>query len=381
MTEEGSILLNPEEVKKRRVKTKEKDIEKQENIVDETYTNRQDRVEIRFESNGRFSLPNKMFFRGFNTSEVHDIVLTKETRLLETLIAILNECKDNDTNCNMGDSHPAEFLETLIMMKAQFQTVNHEHLWLCDKCQRDEEDEPQKTIIDLTELIKDFVNIEEIDEKLKVMKKEKLDDFSEEEFKNYLKIKYNADEINFETFTKEDEIENTKLQEPFQMQTNKGLLLFRFPRVGDLVKAQKFIEEKYAGKIKRAQKQSFPDIPKERLGSKRKEAVEALKNKQDRDTIMATRAFSILKCDNKTITDDEKFEIFSKIDANILLEFTDYLNKVSFGLNKEIELTCEQCGHVNKRLLQRELDFSEFLPVNVTSEGDKRKSTQSNIFF
>jgi succinate dehydrogenase flavin-adding protein (antitoxin of CptAB toxin-antitoxin module) len=361
--EEEFVPLSPDEVKKRR----EKKNESISQTVNDKFYNRGGTVAINYETLGRFDIPSTLYFRDFTIAEENDLLLVRKEELLETTIAILNKMKNQDATCLVENMLMSEFFETLIGIKKQFDTINHTHLWICN-CQENVDDpKVNESIINLNNL--QYKSIIEADEILKNYYKNKFDNLSDEEFKNYLYIRYKDNpSLELNEITKEQEITKIKLKEPFQLKFNNQLYSFRFSRIGDLVKARKIAYKQYIENIKDAQ------------NKKKFEEVEKLKSEEMKYTMLISQALSLLKIDNKELTDEEKITIFASLPKSNRKKIEEFKNQFNFGVYHEQEFTCPLCGKVDKRWIQRDISYDDLLPTNSFTSRDDNDSSGLDIF-
>jgi hypothetical protein len=376
--EEASVLLTPDEVKKRR--------EKKQEIVQQTkvekFFNRGGSVAINFETMGRFSIPDIMYFKDYTIEDVNTLALSRHDDLLENVVSIMESLKNEDANCKVSDMLIEEFLESLIGIKKQFNTTQHIHRWLCD-CQSNIDENDQivnETIIDLNEI--EYKSIEEGDKLLKNYYKSVFDTMNDEDWKTYIYTKYKNNPIdNVEEYTKEKEIEKIQLTEPIQIGIDNHIYAFRLTRIADLISAQKLSAKKYASKIKNVQNRKDPNVAIYELKEKKKEEIDRLRYEQAKYTVIAAKALSLVSVDGRELTDDnEKINVYSKLPRSILIEFSHFIDQFKFGIQHEQEFACPICGKVDKRLLQQELNPIELLPLDATSSGERGKPAKLNIY-
>jgi hypothetical protein len=363
--EEELLLLSPDEVKKRREKKTGVPVKLVQN--NDKFYNRGGTVAINYETMGRFDIPATLFFRDFTITEENDLLLVRKDDLLETTISILNKMKNQDANCLVENMLIEEFFETLIGIKKQFDTVNHTHLWMCSCQERINDPKIHEAIINLNTL--QYKSIIECDEVLKGYYKERFDKLTDEEFQNYIFTRY-KDNPNIELtgITREQELERIKVKEPFQLKFNDHLYSFRFSRIGDLVKAKKLASKQFVEKIKEAQ-------------NKRKtEEVEKLKTDELKYSMLIAQSLTLLKVDDKELTEIERVAAFSELPRNSKAKMQEFKNQFKFGIHHEQEFTCPLCGKVDKRWIQREIDYDDLLPTNSITSGDDKLSSGLDIF-
>lgn len=388
MTEK--TFLSPEEVAKRRgrevkeIKLDEDEVEIKKPIDDsiEKFYNRGGKVKIRFETLGRFDIDEVMYFEDYNTEHVDTLTLTSREDLLETIVAILDEIKNVDAKNSIGDCLLEEFLEIMIGIKQEFNTAIHTHRWVCE-CQMGKEREDIKvneTQINLREL--KYQSIEQADEILREIQKPIIQSMSDENFEWYLKLKYKNEYTgNVSDYTREEEIQKIKIEEPIAQRIGNDIYRFNFIRVKDCINAKKLVDKKYAGKIKQIQNKVIHGIPNAELKALKEEELQEINKLKAKDILLYTRALTLVDFNgNSNLTPEEKVELYKKIKREYLFEFTDFLDKLKFGIQDEKEFHCSECGKTQKRLLQRKFDALEFIPVESTSSDRSKKSSGANIF-
>jgi len=378
MSEETAILT-PEEVKVRREK-KAIEIEEKK-ATKEKYFNRGGRVAINYETMGRFNIPPVLYFKDFSVEDENNLLLTRQEDVLETLVAILNTLKNSDADCKVEDMLTEELFETLIGIEKQFDTTQHIHSWVCD-CQNEIDEQDRKineTEIDLNTL--QYKSIDDSDEILKNFYKEKFASMSDEEWKIYLFTRYKDNPImNINEYTRSEEVIKIKIKEPFQLKIDGQMYMFRFTRVGDMIKAKKMASEKFSQKIKIVQNRKDPNIPLIGLRDQKKEEIDKLKYEEIKYMFLAMRALSLLTVNGKELTDEEKVNMYAAIPRNVQAEIRNFIDQFKIGVQHEQEFTCPLCGRSDKRLLQREIDFYELLPTAISSKRKLGKRPGVDFF-
>lgn len=380
---EESILLSPEEIQERRKKIKETE-EKKVSVPSDSqkYFNRGGTVAINYESCGRFSIPSTLYFKDYTIEDVNNLAISRQEEILENVVTILNKSVNQDANCKIEDMTVEEFLETLIGIKAQFNTNQHVHRWLCSCQEKEQEEErtPSETIIDLTTL--QYTSIEQADSKLREYMKETFESMSDEEWKSYLFEKYKDSPLDsIESYTKEEELAKIKIKEPIMYFVNGHSYEFRLTRIGDLVTAQKLASKQAAPKIKQIQSRKEPNIPLLELKTKKEKEIEDVKFEQTRKATLYSRALSLLKVDGKPLPENERIEYYKNLPRQALLDFITLIDNAVFGVNDEREITCNLCGKTERRSLRQDINPVELLPLDPDSSRTVRKSSGTRIYF
>ncbi len=396
MSEEKDIFLSPEEVeKKRERKTRvlknhdEDDLVITKNPNDEKYGDEKDKfykrggkVKINFETLGRFNIPSNMFFSDYNIDQVNDLTLCNEDTLFETIIAILEEIKNEDCQVSIGEALIEEFMEMMIGIKMFFNTPIHNHKWICD-CQRNKDDEEIQVNdmeIDLREL--QYKSIEEADQILRDLIRGQFVEMTDEIFEDYLKRKY-EDQYSgdIKDYDREKEVNKIRIQEPISQNIDGHIYKFRFTRIKDLIKAKQITEKQFAGKIKMLQNKKVHGIGQEQLKIQKDKELEILQKQKAKETLIASRALSLIQYDDTILErDDEKIALYRKIPRESLFEYVEFIEKLQFGIQDEREFVCPICGKSDKRLLQRKFDPLEFIPVESNSTNKSKELKRANIF-
>lgn len=376
MDNEDSVLLSPDEVKKRR----EKKPQQTENNVTDKFYNRGGTVAINYETMGRFSIPSTLYFKDYSVNDENDLLLTRREDLLETEISVLNKLKNEDAKCQVEDMLIEEFFETLIGIKKQFDTTQHTHLWICS-CQDElpiAEQAVNELVIDLNTI--QYKSIIEADEILKDYYREKFKTLSPEAWQEYIITRYKDDpNVSLTELTPEEELKNIRIKEPMQIKTDR-LYSFRFPRIGDLVKARKIASKEYNIKIKEVQARKNPNVLLKDLNFQKEEDIKKLEKEEAKYTFLVTRALSLISVDGRELTDSEKIQIFSHLPRTTDAKIKEFLTQFKFGIQHEQEFVCPICGKTDKRLLQREIDPHELLPTFSVTKRDIRQSPGIDIY-
>ncbi|HRR19546.1 MAG TPA: hypothetical protein P5332_10905 [Ignavibacteriales bacterium] len=386
--DDDSILINPQEIQKRRrsviVDTVEDDVEiaKKLERSGDKYSNVGGKAIIELETMGRFDMPEVLRFSDFTTQDINDLSLSRQEDLLKVLITILNRCKDNP-EVDIQDMLLEEMLEVLIGIKMEFNSVIHEHPWICN-CQQGIETNEQivnKTEIDLRTI--QFSSIEDADKDMQKYFSSVFEQLSEEQFKMYLNVRYkNEPHADISKITKEDEIKTLKVIEPIGFGDDEGnIYSFRFQRVKDLLDAQKMVQFKYAGKIKsiRNKKPTQNDNLLDFKTNKDKE-LEEIQFQQAKDLVLYAKAFSLVKYNYKDLTKDEAVNLYKKLPRSLLFRVNNFFDEIKFGVNDTREMTCPLCGETSRRSLRQEFNPFEFLPLDVDTVDREKKPTGFNIF-
>jgi hypothetical protein len=384
-----TTILNPEEVKKRRRTTVEdtEAIEKEQEAVAKNFANT---VQVDFESMGRFDTPATLHFKDYSQTHINNIQLSSQDNLIDVICTTLDDLIRDEIDFTVEDMTAEDLLETLISIKAQYESRYHTHRWLCE-CQNDS-DEKNKIInefqLDLLEL--NYKSITDVDKEMKEYFKSKLDLLSDEEFKQYLYKKYKDNPIeDIDSYTREMEIEKIEVKEPIYFISGDDTYGVRFPRVKDIIKAKNYAQKVYAPKIKSVQNRREHDVPLAELKEKKDKELQLLKEEQGKLLFLYAKAMILVSKNGKILSDKEKFEEYSEVITRHTVDnINEFFEKIQFGLQHEIELVCPLCGNPDKRWLQRVIDPRELLPYgnsdrnkSIPSTGESGQRSGFDIYF
>lgn len=382
-------IINPQEVQRRRQASIQEDIQQQQYQEELQAKNYANSVRIDYESMGRFSTPPTLYFKDYTNKHINDMTLTNNDDLFEVLLTVLQELKQNEPDFKIEDMTAEDFIETLFAIKIKFEGQHHLHRWIC-KCQYDVDSKDQivnEHTLDLMEL--QYKSIEQVEEEIKKELQEVLSSLSPIEFKNYLITKYKNNPIDdIDNYTVAMEIEKTKIGEPFNIISGEDVYTFRYPRIKDILKAKRYTDKIYNPKLKNLDNRKEHGVPLTELKEKKQKERDKLKEEQAKHLILYAKSMMLISKNYMELTDEQKFiEFKDNMTRATSKAIDDIFSKLRFGLNTELELTCPICGTVDKRLLHRELDPRELIPVQYSDSesGDitHRKSgiNTGNIFY
>ena len=334
------------------------------------------KVKIDFESNGRFDMPSALHFAGYKIDHVDQFALVNEENIFETLVSVVEDLKQEDQEVSIENMLIEEFFEALIGIKSQFNTPHHIHRWLCD-CQNKEDKNTQiinEKIIDLRKL--KFRSIETADEIYKEMVTEAFE--IEGVFSHYIKLKYGQEATESE-FTKEEEIKQVKIDEPYSITDGVDVYKFRLLRVKDLIVSSRYITKKYSSKIKAVRAKQIHNVKAEELKQIKEEELEKLEIKKGQEFVRTLRRVCLTEFNGRPLnTLEEKLQI--ELPLNIVNDSTDFLERIKFGVYDKQDFECPICGYSEQRLLHLEFDFIEFIPIKSDTANELRNITRGNIF-
>jgi hypothetical protein len=359
---------------------KETPTEKVSNPFTKTAKDVAGKVKIDYESEGRFDCPSFLHFSGYTVDHIDKFALVNEENIFETIVAILNELKSSNTDFIIENMLIEEFFETLISIKAQYNTITHIHRWICD-CQKEEPENSRvinETLVDLSKL--NYVSISQADEAYQNIYKEKFKDATI--FDYYIKMKY-GENSDMTEFSVDDEIKKMKVGEPFgvQNQINGDVYRFRFVRVGDLLEANNFVAKKYNSKIKAIKNKQIHNVKAQELKQIKQEELDKINQLKSQDFLRALKASSLVSKNNIQLTNiDEKMEVYKSIPIGCSIDLANFLDKIRFGVHQEQKFECPICGLSEGRWLQLEFNFIEFIPTKHDTSNGIQGITGGNIF-
>lgn len=380
MSDENT-LINPEDLK--REPRTEKEIDSKEKVKFRTKGNL---VEVNFESDGRFSLPDTIFFEDYNVSDIQELAVSDLDNILETLVVILNRLKNKDCEASIGKSTPNEFLEILLGMKVKFDSPEYKHIWMC-KCQSSLHEDEQKVNEDIISLgsIK-FRSIQEIDEKFKKQFKEIFDKMTDDQFKKYLKDKYRNSDMNIELLDRIQETNSIKIKEPIVYQSVKDgkKYKFNFMRVEDVIEAQQMVNVKYRPLLKSIQNRKNNNIPIDVFKAEKEEELTKIDRSKAKDIMTYSEGLTLIGTDDNEIKNkDEKINAYSKLKRSDYFDLENFLKDINYGIYSDIKLRCPHCGESEGRLLQQDINPIELLPIDTNTKDRSIKGDNGgiNIYF
>jgi len=378
---EESILINP-----RKIREKRSEVKVEEDKI--KYRKKGNSVEINFESEGRFSVPDTMFFEDYDVEHVQQLATIDVDDILETVTSILEEIKNKDCAISVGEMTASEFLEALVGIKYKFDTKDIKHFWMCD-CQSGKPEEEQKvneTFIDITTL--KYRSIKDADEAFKNRFRDIFKTLTDAEFKEYLKNRYATAPLeNYDTWTREQEVETIKIKEPifYKSRLSGNLYGFELMRIRHVVQAQREINKKYRSKIKAiANRPNTSNTPLPEFKSEKEEEIKKLEKEKMRDLLIYSQAFTLTSMNGQRgINNGEKVKHYLKLKREEYFDLGNYLNDIEYGIYDERDFTCPLCGKVERRLLQREINPIELLPINPDSKKQNKQEglRKPNIYF
>ncbi len=365
MTTKESLILHPDEVKRRRDSKPPQ--EENENI---DIVNYGDSVKIEYESMGRFNTPRVLHFYDFTNRQINDIALCSHDDLLDTIISILQENKVEEDDFKIEFMTAEDLLETVIAIKQKFESTSYTHYWICD-CQVDKDDSERiinEDIFDLNDF--QYKSIEQVDEQMKLFMKDIFDNMTDDEFKKYIVKKYKDKPIdNIDSYTREMEVQSFKVKEPITIDVGNDVYTIRYPRLIDVVKAKRYAEKKYASKIKMVRNRREANVALADLKERKKKEIDNLKREQAKILILYANAMMIQTKNDIALSDEDKLnEYANNLSRTVTKNIKETFKQIDFGLSNDIELACPLCGKVDKRRLRDIIDIRQLLP-----HGDDQK--------
>ena len=391
MKEDKNVLVNPEDVKKLRQvreQREEKKIESDEikkDFEEVKFVKKGNLVEINLESEGRFSLPDTVYFEDFDVDDVQELSVLDIDDILEALISILDKNKDKSCTTSIGEATPAEFMEILLGIRIKFNSREINHPWICE-CQQGKYHDDQivnETRINLTTL--KFKSISEADIDFRNKFKEMFEEMADENFIEYLKKRYANNPLeNYNKWSIKDELDNIKIKEPIiyiSDITNKTYK-FNLLRMKNIVQAQKLVNKKYRPKLKEIQAKQDQNMPLAELKSWKEIERKKVEEQKTKDILTYSQALTLTSVNEKDITSDEKkVEEYKLLKRSEYFDINNYISDIAYGIQDERELSCQVCGKTERRLLQREINPLEILPLDTTPQSEQGRDRKLNIYF
>lgn len=338
----------------------------------EQFVNRGDVTKVELETGGRFDAPPVLYFNDYTTRHVNDLAVTRPEDLIETIIAILSECVVEDFKCE--DLLMEEFLEVMIGMKLQFNTKNHTHRFECD-CQNELPKKDRKLseyVIDISTL--KYKSIEDSENDVRKWLKTNLDSMSEEQFLLYKQHKYRNEDISIPNVTRGEIVAEFSIKDTATVVgANGDVYSYRFPRIGDLVRGIKLAHQKINPLIRKEKAKTLHGVKKEEMEGIKRDALDKLNREKNKLTLMYSRAISLKTFNDMEPSIEQKLKIYSDMPRKVMTSLAAYFNRINFGLFDERDITCNLCGNTDGRLLQRETNGVEFLPIEDNSTTDSQR--------
>lgn len=340
------------------------------------------KAKIDYETMGRFDIPSTLYFSGYTVDHIDNFALITEDNIFSTLVSILNDLMfknpNDDEDSKIEDMLVEELFETLVSVKAQFDTINHVHRWICD-CQTgiDEKDKViNETQVNLKEL--NYVSIEQADEKYRELIRDKF--AIPEIFSFYIKKKYGEGEVASD-YNVETELSKLQIEEPYTITYDEHIIKFSFMKIQNILDSHSFVNKKYNPKIKAIKNKQIHNKKAHELKEIKEEELDRLHNEKSKDFLRALKASTILEYNGRTLnTLEEKIAVYKTLSMSIYVELSDFLEKIRFGIQHEHTFECPICGLSEKRWLQQQFNFVEFLPTKSDTNNEVRSITRGNIF-
>lgn len=390
---EESHLLNPEEIlKKGKVKSStrvesESDQEIQKSAPEvqiKNPVNTGGTVEILFESGGRFGNPEKLLMKDLLGSHINNIITSKPDKLLETTVACLNECVVYPQGFKIEELTNEEFFEVLLAMKVAFDSVELKHRW-SHSCQDNVPEKDRKlseSPIDLRDL--QTISIEQADENLKEFYRARLNEYSDDQFKEYVRLRYGKDL----GITREQEIEKVKIKPIINIPDREFIYEYSYMKVKYLIEAQRLSSKEIDHLIRIENSKSQSGKSKEEMAAIREDRIEDLNREKARKFLKYSQALCLvgkteIQNGNRIIfsTVEEKIMESDKVPRNASLQFINALEKTKYGINHECELECNLCeppGNLERGYLQRIISPFELLPISDSQRDFSKRGLQQS---
>lgn len=384
-----STLIPPDELNKS--KKKKEPESKKEKVVpfEESYPNFGQASTITYASEGRFSIPGVLHINDYTSDDVLDLSMVEHNELPKTLIHILDRLKVEKDSPSLRNLTPDELIETLISLKAQYDPEGareHVHQWICD-CQSHLPSEMQKinkTKMDLRGL--NFQTASQADDIAKKNMKAIFEEMTEDQFKNYLNVKY---ENNSPIKTIEEEVARISIKDIISLVDNDTNIKYEFifPRMGHLIDGYDIADEEMRWPIEKIKQKK---VKTEEQQLKAHYELSLLEKEKAKKVLKYITALSLHSINGQVITDNKekiRLQAEGKIPADIFNQVKQFHNAIEIGLCDEREFECPLCHEKSGRLLQHEGNLLlELLPISSSNDDtDTRKSPKNNnriaVFF
>lgn len=391
MNEGEKKLIHPEELLKKgkitRTSTSIPSIENTEDKEEPKYSfdpavNSGGTVKVTFESGGRFGNPKYLLMKDMHGLHLENIITAKEDRLLETLVACLNECVIEPKGFDVGDLTNDEFFELMLGMKLAFDSIELKHRW-AHKCQDNVPEKERKlseSSIDLREV--KTMSIEETDDELKSFAKARFDEYSEDQFKSYLISKYGK----LITSTPEEEVKNIQVREPIIIPSIEGSYEYNFMRIKYLIEAHRLAAKEFDHKIRVETNKSYTGMSPEQMQAVREEKIEEINREKARKFLSYSQAFCLVakntpegKITYNTI--DEKVTARNTVPRSVSLNYMKAVQTIKYGIQHECDLLCDLCDKSERRELQRIITPFELIPVSDSPRDFTKRGLQQPTGF
>jgi hypothetical protein len=368
-----SILINPEDLKNK------------ENSSGK-YKAKGNLVEVTFESGGRFSLPESMFFEDYSVTDIQEFAVADMDNLLETLVVILDKLKNQDCPISVAKATPNEFLEILIGMNIKFDNAIYKHMWLCN-CQlglHEDEQNINESIINLADL--KFRSIEEVDENFQKQYKPIFDKMPDGEFRRYLEERYKNNEVDIRGRTRDDEVSSMQVKEPVNYKNNKNgdIYSFNLMRIENVINAQKMVKDKYRPLLKSLQNRKNMGQSMETFKAEKEEELKKIDRMKAKDIITYSEALALHSVNSVELKDnDEKINAYVGLKRDDYFDLETFLKGIDYGIYYDKKLSCPHCGDSEGRILQQDINPLELLPIDPDSKerGLRGDDRGPNIYF
>lgn len=342
-----------------------------------------EKAKVELESGGRFDLPSEIYLEDYDSADITALVTSREDDILETLIAIMDKSVNNEGNSekfSTGDATPEEFFEMQIALKLQFDSVWMTYRWMCEEenCQDHlPQDKKKHSEMELDLSTVNYISIENVEEEFRESLREAL---KNEDLKNqYLSKKY-PDGVPGD-WTIESEINQVKIKEPINIVDDKGHhYKYRFMRMKDLVNSYRRVSKQYDPLIRQINSRKYSGITdQDKIKYQREEEIKEVQKKKAQQAILASQAMCLVEFDgDRNLSDDRKVEIFSAMPRKANFELMNAWDSCKYGIRHEFDATCNHCGSVSRRSLQRGLSPIDLIPVSDDRRSDSVERLQRN---
>ena len=384
MNQDDEVILSDKELKQ----IEEKELNLPSAQEDFELNDTSGAVGIKFSTSGRFSIPEIGYYKYYTTKQVNDLSLTRPEDKLEVLLSILNKINVN-SEIKAEDLTLEELFEVVVAIKRKFRGNWHTHKWYCQECQNGVEDKDKKVSemdIDLSTLKE--ISIEEADDNLRNYMKERYLKLKEQNPSMFLRQMQVLDSNLKTKIPNEVDIDevlkNVAIKEPFNITCpiTKKKYSFRFTRVGDFIKAKKFIDLKYSIQFKNLKKEKWNNRGSLAEFKQSQEfKLNQLNDQKAKDLLLASKSFSLITVNGKELTDEQRFQELGNMEPITAETLAEFLEQQKFGIQDERDYTCNLCGHEERGLLMRRTSVLEFILDNSSTVGRSRLNNEEVVLF
>jgi len=331
---------------------------------------------VEFETMGRFGNPDVAYFGDYTHSDLTSLALCRSEDRLENVVFILNRIK-NDPSWKVENLLIEEFFEVLLTMKRIYNTQTHQHRWYCE-CQEElPEAERVASEFDIDIDSINYTSILACDENIRQNYALVYNNVSDDEWQGFLQRRFPEGDPR-QHLTRAEYVENLEIGDNLSVRADNGdFYVYRFGRVGDIIKGMKIGSKEWNYRLREIKKKSTnTGRTKAVVLYERNREIEDLEKKKAESIISATQGLSLVSFNGKTLTSDQdKIQISRAMPRDAVVKLTKLQDMMNFGVNDERDFVCNLCGKTERGFLQRTISPLELLPIAVESgtNGAKHK--------